>query len=62
MIAIKRKRKSLKLTQTELANKIGVTAACISSWEKGRTEPNIVQIKGLCKVFKCSFEKLTEEK
>ena len=40
-IFIKEKRKAKKLTQTELANVLGVTEKAISRWETGRGTPDI---------------------
>jgi transcriptional regulator with XRE-family HTH domain len=36
---IKQKRLKLRLTQKELANKLGVTPEIISEWEKGKHKP-----------------------
>ena len=44
---IKRLRKSNGYTQTELAEKIGVSDRTISAWETDRNEPNIVDIQKL---------------
>lgn len=40
-------RKKHKLTQTQLAEKLFMTQHCYSSYETGRTEPNI---ETLCKI------------
>lgn len=37
--------------QTELGEKLGITGAGISSWETGRTEPNMGQIERLAEIF-----------
>ena len=39
--SIKQARKDAKLSQTELANRIGVTHAAISYWENGVNIPNV---------------------
>ena len=44
---LKELRKSKKLTQTDLANSLYMTQNCYSSYECGRTEPNI---ETLCKI------------
>lgn len=46
-------RKQAKLTQGELGEKLHVSNKTISSWEKGRTEPNIGMIEAMCEIFKC---------
>ena len=37
--ALKTRRKALKLTQVQLAEKIGVTQATIAGWEAGKRRP-----------------------
>ena len=44
-------RKRLKLTQTELGEKVNVTAQAVSKWEKGLSEPDLSTIQKLCKIF-----------
>lgn len=39
------------LSQAELGKKSNTTGACISSWERGRTEPNIGQINAIADFF-----------
>lgn len=51
-------RKGLKLSQEELAEKIGVTRQTISNWELGETQPNVEQLKKLSEVFKISIDEL----
>ncbi|MBQ7250630.1 MAG: helix-turn-helix transcriptional regulator [Bacilli bacterium] len=49
---IKRIRADLLVTQTELAEMLGVTFATINRWERGHHEPSIRQkraIRDLCK-------------
>ncbi len=47
-------RKSVKLSQRELAEKVFVTDKAVSSWEKDRTEPSLEMIVKLSEVFNCS--------
>ena len=49
---IKTKRKDRKLTQEELANKLGVTEKAISRWETGRGTPDISLLIPLSKELK----------
>ena len=45
---IKQRRKELKLTQTQLAIKVGVSLVTIQNWERGVTTPsdeNLAKLK-----------------
>ena len=42
-------RKEKKLTQEQLAEKLGVTSKSISRWENGNTMPDYSLLKDLCK-------------
>lgn len=55
---IRRLRKSVGLKQWELSIRMDVTAQTISSWEVGRTEPNMGQIEMLCRIFNCDMPEL----
>ena len=57
---IKTMRQSRQITQNELANKLNVTNKAISSWERGRTEPNMGMIEEMCKVFVCTKTELID--
>ena len=48
-------RKDKDLTQTELANKLGVSDRAISKWENGRGLPDYEYIQDLCKELDISF-------
>ena len=41
-------RKNRKMTQSELAEKLGVTDKSIGNWENGRNMPDLSQFKPLC--------------
>lgn len=54
-------RESLKITQRQLSDKIGVTENTIANWEHGRSIGKwLYQIKMLCEALDCSFEELTD--
>ena len=55
---IKRLRKEMGIRQWQLSIKMDVTAQTISSWEVGRTEPNMGQIEMLCRIFGCEMTEL----
>ena len=51
MNIIKEKRKNKKLTQAELAKKMGVSQPVINYWEIGRQKPLPKNIKKLKEIF-----------
>ena len=51
-------RKDKKLTQTELAEKLGVTDKFISNWENGRNMPDLSLFKPLCQILDISINDL----
>lgn len=53
-IRLRELRKQEKLTQKELAIKLKTTDDSIYSWEKGRSQPEIEQIRNICKIFNVS--------
>lgn len=58
---IKERRKELHLSQTELAELVGLTTAtAISSWEKGRNEPSLDTVVLLSEVLHVSVEYLLD--
>lgn len=58
---IRKFRKLNKLTQEELANKLGVSDKTISSWEIDRTEPDIGTVQKLAHYFGCDVSDLVGE-
>ena len=55
-------RKSRGWTQIDLSVKAGINPKTLSSYENGRTEPNLGEVVKLCKVFDCSIAYLTDTK
>jgi len=51
-------RKQYKLTQDELAEKLGITAQAISKWENGHTLPETILLPVLAKLFACSIDSI----
>ena len=51
-------RKQCKLTQEELAGKLGVTAQTISKWENGHTLPETASLPLMAKLFDCSVDSI----
>lgn len=55
-IAYNRKKK--KLTQSELAEKLGVTDRAVSNWENGKNMPDLSLFKPLCDTLGISINEL----
>ncbi len=53
-------RRSLKLSQEQLAEKLNVTRQTISNWELGQTTPDILQAKEISKIFNVSLDELLD--
>lgn len=56
---IKKIRNELLITQTELAEMLGVTFATVNRWERGHHEPTIKQkraLRDLCRRKKIKWE------
>lgn len=55
-------RKSKKLSQEELSEKVGVSRQSISKWESGAAYPEMNNMLILCKIFNCRINDLLSEK
>lgn len=51
-------RKKKKLTQSELAEKLGVTDRAVSNWENGKNMPDLSLFKPLCDILGISINEL----
>ena len=51
-------RKSMGLTQDQLAEKLGVTLGAVSKWERGSSEPDLSYIMELAELFHVSVDAL----
>ena len=49
-------RKSFGMTQTTLANLVGVDQRTVSAWEKGICEPSYAILSKLCEIFNETFD------
>lgn len=58
MSAIKARRLEIRMSQAELAQKMGVRQNTISGWERGTRQPSIAKIKQLARILGCSIEDL----
>lgn len=55
---MKQLRKQRKLSQTQLANMLGVTQAAVSSWEANGVPPGIENAKKIAEIFGVSVDEL----
>lgn len=53
---IKKLRQDNKLTQAELAEKLGVTYQAVSKWENGKNVPDIATLKEISKLFNIDID------
>lgn len=51
-----------ELTQSELAERLGVSAQSVSNWCKGTKSPRMDKVDAMCKIFHCKRSDLIEEK
>lgn len=57
-VSIRTLRVEAKMTQEELASRLHVTRQAISNYERGRTHPDIDQLKDLADIFNVDLESL----
>lgn len=58
MTALREYRKRIGLTQKQIADMLGVTAPTVTQWESGERKPNIIMLKKLSVILKCSADDL----
>ncbi len=58
---LKRLRKSKKISQEQLAEKMNVSRQSVSKWETGEAYPEMNNILELCKIFKCRINDLVND-
>ena len=49
------------LTQTQLADKLGVVQSAVCQWERETYEPKIKNLKAMAKVLECTVDDLLSE-
>lgn len=61
---LKQLRETSGMTQTELAQRLGVGQSTIAMWETGESFPRTDKLPELAKIFGCTIDELfaTEEK
>lgn len=58
---LKKLRKSKKLSQEDLAEKMNVSRQSVSKWETGDAYPEMNNILELCKIFHCNINELVND-
>lgn len=58
---LKKLRKSQKLSQEELAEKVQVSRQSVSKWETGEAYPTMNNILELCRIFHCNINDLVND-
>lgn len=55
---IRQFRKTMNLTQEELADKLGVSFQAVSKWENAQSAPDISLLPLLAEIFRCTIDDL----
>ena len=55
---IKELRTEIKITQKELARRVGKSPTAVASWEQGLSEPCVNDLRLLCSIFEVSADYL----
>ena len=58
---LKNIRKAKKISQEELAEKLGVSRQSVSKWETGENYPSMTNIVCLCDIFHCKMNDIVHE-
>lgn len=51
-------RKSMNMTQSDLANRLGITNRAVSKWERGNSIPDVSIMLELCEILNISVNEL----
>lgn len=57
-ISLAAARVNAGMTQTEAAERLGVTATTVLNWEKGKTSPRIEQVNQMADLYKVPMHDL----
>lgn len=50
-ISLKAARINADMSQTEVANRLNVSAASVANWERGKTSPKTTMLMRLCSLY-----------
>ena len=51
---VKQLRLAAGMTQAELATRLGITTPSITKWERGRSNPDLINVFRMTEIFECS--------
>lgn len=60
MLRLRELRKAAGLTQTQVAEKVGVTQGTVAEWENGGCYPSVTKLPELARAFNCTVGDLYE--
>lgn len=60
MVAIQFYREKLGITQTVLADLLGVSQSAVANWENGFRKPDIFMLKKIADVLHCTTDELLD--
>ena len=55
---VKRLRQAAGMTQADLAARLGLTTPSITKWEKGQSNPDLLNVFRLAEIFECSVNEI----
>lgn len=55
-ISLAAARVNAKMTQEEVAKRLGVSKYTIGSWERGNTEPSVGRMVELCRIYEVPLD------
>lgn len=55
-ITLKAMRVNKGLSQTDVANALGITAKTLQNWEANTTYPDVLQYAKLCALYECGLD------
>ena len=61
MIYIKKRREALGLTQTQIADRLGISKMTVSAYEAGKTMPGAEKLPALAQILGCTIDELYHE-
>lgn len=61
-VSLEAARVNVKMTQKEVSKKLGKSLSTIRNWESGRSVPDALEFKDICKLYKVPAEAVILEK